>query len=344
MALIDEIREQPAVVERLVTDLPARLAPIREQVERRGIGHVLIAARGSSDHAAVYGVYALGAMARLPVALAAPSLFSRYGRPPRLDRTLVIGISQSGRSPDVVSVLEEARRQATPTLAITNDPASPLADAAAEVVDLAAGPERSIAATKTYTASLAAIAVLAAVLGDVPEAESRQLRELPEVMARALDTDEATIARAAEAARDVRACVVLGRGFNLASALEWSLKIKELANVHAQAYSTADFEHGPIASLEEGARLLAIRAGGPLATDLDALLARLATERGVQPVVVSDARPEVGEWLPYPAGVPEWLSPLVAILAAQRFAAALTVARGLDVERPRGLSKVTLTR
>ena len=344
MALIDEIREQPAAVERLVATLPARLERLAADVRSRGIDHILIAARGSSDHAGLYGVYALGAMARMPVALAAPSLFSRYAAPLRLGRTLTIGISQSGRSPDVVSVVSEARAQGGPTLAITNDLASPLADAATEVLDLGAGAERSIAATKTYTTSLAAVAVLAAVLGDLPDEGLRPLRDLPDAMARALEAEEEPITAAAEAARDMRACVVLGRGFNLATATEWALKLKELAGVHAQAYSTADFEHGPVASLEDGAHLLAVRAQGPLAVELHTLIERLVEERDVRTLVVGDEAPSVGAWLPFPADVPEWLSPIVAILPAQRYAAALTRARGLDVERPRGLNKVTLTR
>lgn len=344
MGLIDEIREQPAVVERLVTTLPARLEPIATAVRRDGIEHVMIAGRGSSDHAAVYAVYALGAMAGMPVALAAPSLTSRYGRAPRLRRSLVIGISQSGRSPDIVSVLEEGRRQGALTLAITNAPDSPLAEAAGEVVDLQAGPERSIAATKTYTAQLAAVAVLASVLGDLPTEDRDALRAIPDVMARTLDTEDATVESSALDAREMRSSVVIGRGFNLATSLEWALKLKELAGVHAQAYSTADFEHGPVASLEDGGHLLAVRARGPLAADLDALLTRLVDERKVRAIVVADEAPVAGAWLPFPAGVPEWLSPLVAILPAQRYVAAVTRARGLDEERPRGLRKVTLTR
>jgi glutamine---fructose-6-phosphate transaminase (isomerizing) len=344
VALIDEINEQPVVVERLITALPARLEPLATAVRKAGIDHVMIAGRGSSDHAAVYGVYALGAMAGMPVALAAPSLTSRYGRPPRLRRTLVIGISQSGRSPDIVSVLDDARRQGALTLAITNAPDSPLAAAAGEVIDLDARPERSVAATKTYTAQLAAVAVLAAVLGELPAPERAALRRIPDVMARALETDNTAIAAVAADAAGMDECVVIGRGFNLASSLEWALKLKELAGIHAQAYSTADFEHGPVASLHDGGILLAVRARGPMAADLDALLARLVAERAVRAVVAADEAPVAGAWLPFPDGVPEWLSPLVAILPAQRYAAAVTRARGLDEERPRGLSKVTLTR
>jgi glucosamine--fructose-6-phosphate aminotransferase (isomerizing) len=344
MGLIDEINEQPAVVERLVTALPSRLHAVAAAVRRASIQHVMIAARGTSDHAAVYAVYALGAMAGMPVALAAPSLTSRYERPPRLGRTLVIGISQSGRSPDVVSVLDEARRQGALTLAITNAPDSPLAEAAADVIDLEARPERSVAATKTYTAELAAVAALAVELGDLPVTDRDALRAVPEAMARTLETDEGTIEAVAAEGAAADSCVVIGRGFNLATALEWALKLKELSGIHAQAYSTADFEHGPVASLDDGGTLLAVRARGPLAADLDALLQRLVAERGVRAVVVADEEAVSGTWLSYHDGVPEWLSPLVAILPAQRYAAAATRARGLDAERPRGLNKVTLTR
>ncbi len=344
MGLIDEIREQPSVVERLVTALPARLEGLAAAVRRGGVDHVMIAGRGSSDHAAVYGVYVLGAMAAMPVALAAPSLTSRYHRSPRLGRTLVIAISQSGRSPDIVSVLDEARRQGALTLAITNAPDSPLAAAAGEVVDLEARPERSVAATKTYAAQLAAVAVLATVLGELPAAERDALRQIPDAMARALDTDEAAIASLADATATVDECVVIGRGFNLATSLEWALKLKELAGIHAQAYSTADFEHGPVASLHDGGQVLAVRARGPMTQDLDVLLARLEAERAVRAIVVADEAPRAGAWLAFPPGVPEWLSPLVTILPAQRYAAAVTRARGLDEERPRGLNKVTLTR
>ncbi|MGH2444873.1 MAG: SIS domain-containing protein, partial [Candidatus Limnocylindria bacterium] len=221
MALIDEINEQPTVVDRLLHRLPNRLRPLVRNVRKGGIDFVLIAARGSSDHAAVYAQYALGGIARMPVALATPSLFSRYETPPRLGRALVIGISQSGRSPDIVSVLAAAGSQRAMTVAITNDAHSPLAEAASCVLELEAGPERSVAATKTYTAELATIAVLAAALGELSAGGWRDLRGLPEVMDRALRADEAP-RRLAVVDRDMTECVVLGRGFNLATALEWA--------------------------------------------------------------------------------------------------------------------------
>ena len=343
MGLIDEIREQPAVVDRLLRAIPGEARPLIRAMRRTGVDHVLIAARGSSDHAGVYGQYALGIVGRLPVALAAPSIFSRYGRPPRIGRALVIGISQSGQSPDVVAVVSEARRQGALTLGITNDPHSPLATAAASVIDLGAGPERSVAATKTYTAELAAIAILAAAIGDLDADGWRQLHRLPETMAEALG-DEDGPAHVAASLGSMDECVVVGRGFNLATAMEWSLKLKELAAVRAQAYSAADYAHGPIASFAPAAHLLAVAARGPLLLDVEQLVERLAVERRARVTVLGGTAIGGGGWLRFPDVLPEWLSPLIAILPAQLLTGALTRLRGMDVERPRGLAKVTLTR
>jgi glucosamine--fructose-6-phosphate aminotransferase (isomerizing) len=343
MSLLDEIAEQPAVVARLLEDGAAPVRALGDELRRREIGFVLVAARGSSDHAAVYAQYALGVLAGLPVGLAAPSVISRYGGHPRLGQALVLGISQSGRSPDVVGVLEEARAQGALTAAITNDPASTLAGAVDHHLDLEAGEERSVAATKTYSAELVAVAMLAAELAPDPAAQ-RAMAALPDAMERALDAERVAERLAAERAA-MDDCVVLGRGFNLASALEWALKLKELAYVRAQAYSSADFEHGPVASLPTGGELLAVDAPGPMATDLASLLARLRAEREIRTLLLAPAgETVVGDHLPYPAGLPEWLTPIAGIVPAQLFCLHLTMARGHDPEAPRGLHKVTLTR
>jgi glucosamine--fructose-6-phosphate aminotransferase (isomerizing) len=344
MALNDEIAEQPEVAERLLAEAPADLAPIVAAVRAMGIEYVMFAARGTSDHAATYGLYALGSVSRLPVALAAPSLFSRYATPPRLGRALVVGISQSGRSPDVVAVIEEARRQGALTAAITNEPESPLAAAAAHAVPLRAGHEASVAATKTYTAELMVVAMLAAAL-TADAASSDALARVPDVMRQALAQSEAAL-RLAEAHRSMEEAVVLGRGYNLSTALEWALKLKELAYVRAQGYSSADFQHGPVASLPAGGHVLAVNAAGPLAPDLADLIARLAREQRVKLVLVAGADvdgPAGTDLLPFPDVLPEWLSPLIAIIPAQLFCLGLARAKGLDGERPRGLTKVTLT-
>jgi glutamine---fructose-6-phosphate transaminase (isomerizing) len=345
MGLRREIEEQPEVAARL---LDAGAEAVRELVAAVRGGeapaYVLIAARGSSDHAATYGQYALGAIAGLPVALAAPSLVTRYRAPTRLRNALVIGISQSGRSPDVVEVIADGRRQGQLTAAITNDPGSPLAQAAQHVLPLLAGPEASVAATKTFSAELLAIAMLAAALSDQPE-HGVALARVPEVMARGLEF-EADAQAAAEAHRSMEEAVILGRGFNLATALEWALKLKELAYVRAQGYSTADFQHGPAASLAPGGHVLAVSAGGPLRDELSGVLDRLARRRRAEVlrVVAAAGRPSRAGIIRFPDLLPEWLSPLAAIGPIQLFCYHLARAKGLDYETPRGLRKVTLTR
>jgi glucosamine--fructose-6-phosphate aminotransferase (isomerizing) len=342
MSLNDEIGAQPEIAERLLLEAPGQIEPIVSAVRDRGLTHVVIAARGSSDHAAIYAQYVLGALAGLPVALAAPSLFTRYASPPRIGDALVIGISQSGQSPDIVAVIEEARRQGAVTAAVTNGRSSPLATAAEHRLDLRAGPERSVAATKTYTAELLLIAMLAVALGDDPEGRAA-LAGVPDAQRAALGLADRASALADERAGIVD-CVVLGRGFNLATAHEWALKLKELAYVRAQAYSSADFQHGPVASLAPGGDVLAIVAGGPLAADAVELVQRLRTERRARVLLLAgDPLPGV-DHLAFPDDLPEWISPMVDIIPAQLFVAALARAKGLDVERPRGLHKVTLTR
>lgn len=355
MSLRAEIFEQPDVLRRLLTAQAGAAVEIAGEVARAGIDYVYLAARGTSDNAGRYAQYAWGALGRVPVALAAPSLFSVYRRPPRLSRALVVGISQSGQSPDVVAVLAEADRQGAPTLAITNDPASPLARAARFVLDTATGPERAVAATKTYTAELLAVALVAAALapGERPDAErsaaelTRELERVPgwveEMLAR---EDEVAAAAGLRRFREVDRCVVLGRGYDYATAWEWSLKLKELAYVAAEPYSPSDFQHGPVAMIEAGSQVLAVAARGAALDGTRDLLARLAGERGAELTVLSNDERTLAlaaTPLALPAELPEWLSPLVAIVPAQLFCLHLARARGCDVESPRGLSKVTRT-
>ena len=211
----------------------------------------MIAARGTSDHAAIYAQYALGVRAGLPVALAAPSIVSLYGAEPRYAGGLVIGVSQSGASPDVVSVVELGRHQGAITVAITNDPSSPLAAAAEHVVDLSAGAERAVAATKTYTAELVALAMLVTALDGSAEAPAATgaLDAIPDRIGDALAA-EPEVRRIVADQVAVDRCIVLGRGYQYATAREWALKLKELAYVLADPYSSADFLHGPLALVE----------------------------------------------------------------------------------------------
>ena len=344
MNLYQEIREQPGVIQRLLSTQRSHTERIAAAIRDADPRFAFLAARGTSDNAGRYANYLWGIVNGLPLALATPSAFTLYQSPPRLRDALVVGISQSGRSPDIVTVVQEGRRQGNLTLAITNAPESPLAQTAEWVLDIQAGEERSVAATKTYTAQLAAVALLSATLAQ-DRTMLAALEKVPAWMQAMLDLDE-TIAQAAPRYRYMDQCVVLGRGYNYATAFEWALKLKELTYIAAEPYSSADFQHGPAAVVAQGYPVLAVAPSGAVLDSMRDLLRYLHTERRAELVVISDDA-EVLSWaqvaLPLPQGVPEWLSPLVSIVAAQLFTYRLTQAKGYDTERPRGLSKVTKT-
>lgn len=344
MAFYEEIFQQPAVFQRLIDEQWQPILDIAAVIQRKGIHCVFLAARGSSDNAGLYAKYLLGAANRLPIALAAPSLFSLYESPPQLSDCLVIGISQSGQSPDIVQVIKEGRRQGQPTLAISNDPHSPLAVAADHMIDLCAGEEQSVAASKTYTAQLMAIALLSTALSGQPE-RLEEIRRVPQWAADALALDE-HICQAAERYTYMQQCVVLGRGYNYSSAFEWALKLKELCYIIAEPYSSADFQHGPIALLEHQFPILAVMPGGRVFNDMLGHLTEMKKKQHIELLVMSDREEalQLGQTaVRLPAGAPEWLSPLVSIIPAQLFCYHLTRARGFDPDAPRGLRKVTET-
>jgi glucosamine--fructose-6-phosphate aminotransferase (isomerizing) len=340
--LEQEIQSQPAVVAHLLGQEFSHLQRIAQQLP--SFDYVLIAARGSSDHAAMYAKYAWAILAGYPVALAAPSVHTLYHASPRMAGALVVGISQSGQSPDIIAVLEEARKQGRPTLAITNDGTSPLAAMADHVIELHAGPERSVAATKTYTAELAIIAAFAAIWSGQSRHMS-DLQRVPEALASILQGADA-LAQSVERYRYMDHCTVIGRGYNYSTSFELALKLKELTYVNAASYSSADFRHGPIATIDTGFPVILTMPTGLVLDDiLD--LARAIQQRSAELVVISDVPDALAlakTPLPLVASVPEWLSPLTAILPGQLLALHLALAKGFDPDVPRGLQKVTRTR
>ena len=340
-----EIYEQPSALARLLQEERGTAEALAAEIKRRDIQYVVIAARGTSDNAGRYAQYLLGAANGLYVGLATPSLFTLYNQPPTFGgNALVLGISQSGKSPDIVSVIAEARRQGAVTLAISNFAHSDLAEAADHVVNLHAGPEKAVAATKTYTAELAAIALLSAVtagdqemlhtLGRVPAQIEQTLWLAPE------------IARQAERYRYMRVCVVIGRGYNYATAFETALKIKELNYIVAEPYSSADFMHGPVALIEEAFPTVVIAPSGIMLPEIREFIGTLKA-RGAEVIAISDDDETLAlARTPFrlPVTVPESVSPLISIVPGQLFAMSLAHVRDLDVDRPRGLRKVTETR
>jgi glucosamine--fructose-6-phosphate aminotransferase (isomerizing) len=344
MTLHSEIFEQPERLASLLDKQRQTVFDIAQSIQSHNINYVFLAARGTSDNAGRYANYLWGAHNRIPLALATPSLFTYYQSPPRLQNALVVGVSQSGQSPDIVSVLEEGRRQGCLTLAITNAPDSPLAKAADHVLDIQAGEEKAVAATKTYTAELMAIAMLSAALNN-SEKRWSELGHVPTWAEQTLKLD-AAIARISERFRYMSQCVVLGRGFNYATAFEWALKLKELTYMIAEPYSSADFQHGPIAMVEGGFPILAVAPSGKVQDSMRDMLTRLRKDQDAELVVISDDADALAlaqSPIQIPPQIPEWLTPLVSILPAQLFACHLTQVKGYDTEKPRSITKVTET-
>jgi glutamine---fructose-6-phosphate transaminase (isomerizing) len=349
MSLVDdstlkrEILEQPEVLRRLLERERVNVERIAAEIRERKPAYIMMAARGTSDNAARYGQYLFGAINHLPVALAAPSLFTRYEQPPTIGNALVIGISQSGQTPDILKVLQGAHAQGAMTLSITNTAGSPLADAADYGILMNAGEEVSVGATKTYTASLMALAMLSAALaGD--EEQFEDLARVAGYVAEVTRNAE-SIVKLAERYRYMDACVVLSRGYNYATAFEIALKLKELTYILAEPYSSADFQHGPVAIVERGFPVIATVPEGSIAGEVLDLL-HVLHERGAE-LVIASALEEALELahtrIALPKGMPEWVSPMVLVVPGQLMAYGLAVAKGLDPDNPRELSKVTIT-
>jgi len=344
MTLHSEIFEQPERRAALLQNQKLTVIAIAKAIKSRDVQYAFLAARGTSDNAGRYANYLWGAHNQLPLALATPSLFTFYQTPPKLQNALVIGVSQSGQSPDIVSVLDEGRRQNNLTLAITNIPDSPLAKAADFVLDIQARPENAVAATKTYTNELMAIAMISTALSDSKEHWS-QLASVPEWAQYVLKLDE-DIAQMSQRYRYMSHCVVLGRGFNYSTAYEWALKLKELTYVIAEPYSSADFQHGPIALVEGGFPVLAVAPKGKVQDSMKKMLTRLRNQLHAELVLISDDTDALAlaqSPIQLQPQIPEWLTPLISIIPAQLFACHLTSVKGYDTEKPRSITKVTET-
>jgi glucosamine--fructose-6-phosphate aminotransferase (isomerizing) len=338
-----EIAEQPQVLARIFDRERANVARLSTKWRRGDIQYLTIAARGSSDNAATYAKYVFGALADLSVVLAAPSLQTLYQAEPKVKNSLVLAISQSGESPDILAVVADAKKQGSPTVAITNSPHSTLAQSAGDVILLHAGVEESVAATKTFTASIGAIGLLAAAWLGANDKYLDELLAMPDLVAKTIEV-EPSVKALSQSLLGITHCAVIGRGYNYATAFEVALKLKELAYVGAEPYSSADFLHGPIAMVDEKLHAIVIAPSGLAHPSAVAFAHRIRGEGG-RLVGISD-RPEflaladMGIQIPT---APEWLSPLLTVIPGQLLALHLARAKGYDVDKPRRLTKVTRT-
>ncbi|HEY2166682.1 MAG TPA: SIS domain-containing protein [Jatrophihabitantaceae bacterium] len=329
-----EIAEQPAALQRLLRDGIAPIAEVRRAIELFSPEFVILAARGTSDHAALYGRYLVEIRRQLPAELAAPSTLTLYGARPDLRRALFVAVSQSGASPDLTASLQVARECGALTVAVTNDAGSELATLAHHHVDVLAGVERSVAATKTYTAELLALYLL---LSDDAAGGATGAAAVPDAAAATLE-HRTRVAEAAARFRYAQRLVTTGRGYSYATAREAALKLMETSYLAALAYSGADLLHGPLAVVDADVPVIAVTTPGIGATAMEPVLAQLA-DAGADVLRVGDAAGLPVEL----ADVAEHLAPLVEILPLQQLAWQLAVDRGVDPDRPRSLQKVTHT-
>lgn len=340
--MLQEVRQAPEVVTRLLKSNRAAAQNIAAAIKERDPKFAMTIARGTSDHASNFLKYALETQLGLVTASAIPSSVTIYGAKPRLEGALVVAISQSGQSPDVVGMLEAARDAGALTVAIVNAPDSPLEATAEFALPMCAGPELAVAATKTFVASLVApLQVIAQIL------PGRELEDaligLPEKLTRALEV-EAVAQDRAERYRYAEAVVTLARGAHFPMALEMALKLKETCRLHAEAFSAAEFAHGPIILAGDGLPILAFQSRDAAAAGTVQLYNDLVA-RGAELVLVGDTSVDVkaSVRLETPATGHFLTDPVAAILASYLFAGHMSLARGLDPDAPRSLSKVTKT-
>jgi len=337
-----EIVDQPMTLAR---QLERMGEPIREVAQRLRSGHhryVVLAGRGTSDHAALYGKYVIETLLGLPAGLASPSSLTAYRAPAHFEGVLWIVVSQSGASPDLTESTLAAARGGATTLAITNAPESPLAAAADLHIDIAAGPEQSVAATKTYTAQLQALWLL---VNGWAERDHRRAGVVAEAVHDMLHQPE--VPALAARYRFAERLVTTGRGFSYPTALEAALKLMETSYVHAHAFSGADLLHGPLAMVDESGPVIVVAPQGVGGDLLRPVLKRLR-ERRVDVCLLGDrelgTEAAAATVIGLPDGLDETLSPIVQIVPLQQLALQLALNRQQDPDEPRGLRKVTETR
>jgi glucosamine--fructose-6-phosphate aminotransferase (isomerizing) len=335
-----EIAEQPEALQRLLDHQLAGIRTVASRIQQFGPRFVMLAARGTSDHAALYAKYLIEITLGLPCGLASPSTMTAYQARPTLRDVLWVTVSQSGGSPDLIESTQAAAECGALTVAVTNAPDSALAQAATLGIDIAAGLEQAVAATKSYTSQLVALYLLIDALSDGNASAAQPLPHLAEDL---LDRSQA--AEQAARYRFIDKIVATGRGYSYPSARETALKLMETSYLSANAFSGADLLHGPLAMVDQDRPVIAFVPPGPGGLALEPVLQQLHT-RGADVLVVGQALPGLPpvQRIPLPAEVAGPLTPVLEIMPMQQMAHAMAVARGYDPDAPRGLKKITATR
>ena len=338
--MLQEISEQPVVLERTIQAERAKLDKLGEFLRNRDIDLIVLVARGSSDNASLFGRYLLEITTGIPVSLSAPSVFTLYGAKLNLKRAVVIGVSQSGEGTDINAVLESAKASGAFTVGITNEADSTMAKIADETLLIHAGREKSVAATKTYTGQMLHFYMLASVLAD----SKIEFERIPHFSAQALQL-KSDVEEMVKRYVFMENCVVVGRGLNYGNSYELALKLMETCYVVAERFSSADFFHGPLAIVERRFPVLLFAPTGVTRQSNLDLLARLHELHADCLTITNDSQiaAKSPRALQMPSDIDEFLSPIPFIVPAQLFAALLAQEKGIDADAPRSLSKVTKT-
>lgn len=339
--MLKEIGEQPAVLARILKRGSAQFKRLRAALPA-DLRLIVLVARGSSDNAALFGRYLIELTTGIPVSLAAPAIHTLYKKRLNLKNALVIGVSQSGEGADINLVLENCRRSGAITIGITNEQQSTMASVVDELFWTGAGRERSVAATKTYTAQLMAFYIVARALSEA--AGKIEIEKIPELADRSLKL-QTELATLVERYLFMRYCVIVARGLNYANAFEFAIKLTETSYLVAKPYSAADFLHGPLAVIERDFPAFVFAPPGPAFASLRKLMQRLQALQSETLVISSEASilKFARRGIKIPARIDELISPIPYIVPAQLFSALLANARGLDPDKPRSLTKVTRT-
>ena len=342
--MLAEIREQPAALERTLNEEFRPIEDLRRRLDVQRPRLIMLAARGTSDNAALFGRYLLEITTGIPVSLAAPSIFTLYKAPINLDGVLVVAVSQSGESTDTNYVLERAREQGALTIGITNEAASTMARLAEHTFLVRAGKEKSVAATKTYTGQLLMLYLLAYALNAPIRREN--LERIPASASAALELEKGMSARA-ERFRFMEHTVVIGRGLNYSNAFEFSLKMMETCYVVAERFSSADLLHGPIAMVGQSFPAFVFAPSGVTWPGIRETIDKL-DQVGAETTIITDssnseALSREKRSICIPADLEDMFTPIPYIIPMQLFTALLAEQKGLNPDHPRTLTKVTRT-